>query len=147
MFCKQRFNLPAIIGLLFWSDSRSYYIIGKYVKHRYERKWSTNEPKRRQWGFYYNMTGNSWINWLVEYNGCKHMKIMCVHCGWRNEYRIDLRSYEHYWTSSWNKAWKKFRRVRDLNPWPRRHRCNVLPTELTCQLELCLMQINIQNGE
>ena len=62
MFCKQRFNLPAIIGLLFWSDSRSYHIIGKYVKHRYECKWSTNEPKRRQWGFYYNMIGNSWIN-------------------------------------------------------------------------------------
>ena len=29
------------------------------------------------------------------------------------------RSYEHYWTSSWNKTWKKiFRPVRDLNPWP-----------------------------
>ena len=78
------------------------------------------------------------------------MKIMCVHCGWRNEYRIDLRSYEHYWTSSWNKAWKKFRRVRDLNPWPLRYRCNVLPTELTSQLGLSnkaskwwIMAINI----
>ena len=37
---------------------------------------------------------------------CKYMKIMYVHCGWRNEYRSDPRSYEHYWTSSWNKAWK-----------------------------------------
>ena len=27
----------------------------------------------------------------------------------------DLRSYEHYWTSSWNETWKKFRSVRDLN--------------------------------
>ena len=78
------------------------------------------------------------------------MKIMCVHCGWRNECRIDLRSYEHYWTSSWNKAWKKFRRVRDLNPWPLRYRCNVLPTELTSQLGLSnkaskwwIMAINI----
>ena len=49
------------------------------------------------------------------------MKIICVHCGWRNEYRIDHRSYEQYWTGSWNKAWKKFRPVRDLNPWPLRY--------------------------
>ena len=43
-------------------------------------------------------------------------------------------SYEHYWTSSWNKAWKKFRPVRDLNPWPSRYQCSTLPTELTSQL-------------
>ena len=35
------------------------------------------------------------------------MKIIYVHCDWRNEYRIDPRRYEHYWTSIWNKAWKK----------------------------------------
>ena len=35
------------------------------------------------------------------------MKIIYVHCDSRNEYRIDPRSYGHYWTSSWNKAWKK----------------------------------------
>ena len=29
---------------------------------------------------------------------------------------------------------KKFRPVRDLNPWPLRYRCSVLPTELTSQL-------------
>ena len=40
-------------------------------------------------------------------NGCKHMKIISVYCGWRNEYRIDPRAYEHYWTGGWNKAWKK----------------------------------------
>ena len=27
----------------------------------------------------------------------------------------DSRSYEHYWTGSWNETWKKFRPVRDLN--------------------------------
>ena len=58
------------------------------------------------------------------------MKIRYVHCGWRNEYRSDPCSYEHYWTSSWNKAWKQFRAVRDLNPWPLRYRCSALPTEL-----------------
>ena len=29
---------------------------------------------------------------------------------------------------------KKFRPVRDLNPWPLRYRCSALPTELTSQL-------------
>ena len=38
-------------------------------------------------------------------------------------YRSDARSYEHYWTSRLNKAGKKFRPVRDLNPWPLRYRC------------------------
>ena len=33
-----------------------------------------------------------------------------------------------------NKAWKKFRPVRDLSSWPLRYRCRVLPTELTSQL-------------
>ena len=35
------------------------------------------------------------------------MKILGVNCGWRNEYGSDLRSYEHYLSSSENKAWKK----------------------------------------
>ena len=55
-------------------------------------------------------------------NNCKYMKIIYVHCGWRNEYRSDPHSYKHYWISSWNKAWKKFRPVQDLNPWPHRYR-------------------------
>ena len=29
---------------------------------------------------------------------------------------------------------KKFRPVRDLNPWPLRYQCSALPTELTSQL-------------
>ena len=32
---------------------------------------------------------------------------------------------------------KKFRPVRDLNPWPLRYRCSALPTELRSQLEVC----------
>ena len=46
----------------------------------------------------------------------------------------DPHSYEHYWTSSWNKTWKKFRPVWDLNPWPLQDCCSILPTELTSQL-------------
>ena len=46
----------------------------------------------------------------------------------------DPRSNVHYLGSSENKAWKKFRPVRDLNPWPLRYRCSALPTELTSQL-------------
>ena len=33
-----------------------------------------------------------------------------------------------------NRTWKKFRPVRNLNPWPQRYRCSALPTELTSQL-------------
>ena len=33
------------------------------------------------------------------------MEIMYVHCG-RKTNISDLRSYEHYWTSIWNKAWR-----------------------------------------
>ena len=40
-------------------------------------------------------------------NDCKYIKIIFVHCSWRNEYRSHPRSYEHYCISSWNKAWKK----------------------------------------
>ena len=47
----------------------------------------------------------------------------------------DLRSDVHYLSSSENKAWKKFRPVRDLNPWPLRYRCSALPTELTSQFK------------
>ena len=43
-------------------------------------------------------------------------------------------SYEHYWTSSWNKTWKKFRPIWDLNPWPLWYQCSALPTKLTSQL-------------
>ena len=61
------------------------------------------------------------MNWVD--NGCKYMKIMYVHCGWIKKHKIDPHSYEHYWTSTSNKAWKKFRPVRDLNPWPLRYLC------------------------
>ena len=55
-------------------------------------------------------------------NDCKYMKIIYVHCGWINGYRIDPCSYEYYWTSGENKAWKMFRSARALNPWPLRYR-------------------------
>ena len=46
----------------------------------------------------------------------------------RCEYESDLRSNEHHFSSSenLNKAWKKFRPVQDLNPWPLRYRCSAL---------------------
>ena len=40
----------------------------------------------------------------------------------------DLRSNEHYLSSSENKALKKFRPVWDLNPWLPRYRCGALPS-------------------
>ena len=35
------------------------------------------------------------------------MEIIYVNCGWRREYESDLRSNEHYLSSSQNKTWKK----------------------------------------
>ena len=55
----------------------------------------------------------------------------------------DPRSNVHYSSSSENKAWKKFRPVRDLNPWPLRYRCSVLPTELTGSWSLYVGSIYI----
>ena len=49
----------------------------------------------------------------------------------------DPRSNVHYLGSSENKAWKKFRPVRDLNPWPLRYRCSgIAPRYLVFQLSL-----------
>ena len=50
------------------------------------------------------------------------------------KYGSDARSYEHYLSSSENKAWKKFRLVWDLNQWPLRYQGSALLTELTNQL-------------
>ena len=47
------------------------------------------------------MTGNIWKSYT-----CTAVKKWDI---------SDPRSYEHYWTGSWNETWKKFRPVRDLN--------------------------------
>ena len=49
-------------------------------------------------------------------------------------YESNICSNKHYLSSSENKAWKKFRPVWDLNPWPLWYQCSALPTELTSQL-------------
>ena len=43
------------------------------------------------------------------------MKIIYVHCGEETNIR-DPRSYEHYWTSSWNKTWKKIQAHMEFEP-------------------------------
>ena len=50
-------------------------------------------------------------------------------CGLINEYERDLRSSEHYLSSSENKAWK-VQAIRDLNPRTLEYHCSALPTEL-----------------
>ena len=52
----------------------------------------------------------------------------------------DPRSNVYYLGSSENKAWKKFRPVWDLNPWPLRYQHSTLPTELTSQLRADFFQ-------
>ena len=47
---------------------------------------------------------------------------------WRNEFKRSLQIVVE------NRTWKKFWPVGDLNPWPLRYLCSILPTELTSQL-------------
>ena len=51
-----------------------------------------------------------------------------------NYTKEDHRSYILNFCSCERKAWKKFRLVLDLNPWPLRYRCSALPVKLTSQL-------------
>ena len=51
-----------------------------------------------------------------------------------NEMKDDHRSYIRNFCSCKKKAWKKFRLVRDSNPWPLRYRCSALTIKLTSQL-------------
>ena len=62
------------------------------------------------------------------------MKIIYVNCRVKNYLKKDHRSYIHNLCSWEKKAWKKFRLVRDSNPWPLRYRCSALPIKLTSQL-------------
>ena len=41
-----------------------------------------------------------WFKWTLHVvnNDCKYMKIIYVHCSWRNKYRNHPRTYEHYWS-------------------------------------------------
>ena len=48
--------------------------------------------------------------------------------GQRNAYENNLRSEEHYFSDSEMKIWKKFRPVRDWNPWLLRCWRSALPT-------------------
>ena len=71
----------------------------------------------------------------------KYFKCLWIHenhiCELRMKTWIWKRSSQNhnYLSSNENKAWKKFRPVRDLNPWPLQYRCSALPIELTSQLE------------
>ena len=55
------------------------------------------------------------------------MKIIYVNCGWRREYESDLRSNEHYSSSSENKGFESMTFA---------NRCSALTIELTSQLEV-----------
>ena len=62
------------------------------------------------------------------------MRIINVNCRLGNKSKSDLRSNEHFLSSPESKAWKNFKPVRDLNPWPLWYWSSALPTELTNQL-------------
>ena len=97
-------------------------------------------------------------NYINPYRHVGHKEVSQFHLGsffifeldkawkkWCNMTNIrDSHSYEHYWTSSWNKTWKKFRPVWDLNPWPLQYWCSIPPTELTSQLPEFFFQVLFQ---
>ena len=74
------------------------------------------------------------------------MKIIYVNCGVSNLMESDHRSYIRNFCSCEKKAWKKkndkkFRLVRDSNPWPLRYWCSALPIKLTSQLAAGIYRI------
>ena len=63
------------------------------------------------------------------------MKIIYKNYGVKNYMKEGHRSYRRNFCSCRKKAWKKFRLVRDSNPWPLRYLCSALPIGLLAQLE------------
>ena len=57
------------------------------------------------------------------------------------EYESDLRGNEHFLSSSKNKAWKEqFQAcMRELNRWPLRYWCSVLPLSYQANWELVIL--------
>ena len=110
--------------------------------------WSDNFPKKRNKTVMSCHVGShnldicylsqKW-NWFHKHNnqlGCFTLyrasqiittttTAFCINC-MRMLYGNDTRTYELYFSGSENKAWKKFRPVRDLNPWPLRYQCSAL---------------------
>ena len=77
-----------------------------------------------------------YLNWFVGFSvQFPHDWVRHLSPIWNES---ELRSDEHYMSSSENKTWKKkeLRPLRDLNPWPLRYLHSAPPTVLTCQLEL-----------
>ena len=53
----------------------------------------------------------------------------------------DHRSYIHNFYSWEKKAWKKFRLVRDSNPWPLRYRCSALPIKVASITAMTILHL------
>ena len=63
------------------------------------------------------VAGEQWL-FQVIYCGHSYSASWGVSGTWKISYGSNPHSYEHFLRSSENKAWKKFRPVQDLNPWP-----------------------------
>ena len=53
----------------------------------------------------------------------------------------DHRSYKYNFYSWEKKAWKKFRLVRDSNPWPLRYRCSALPIKVASITAMTILHL------
>ena len=109
-----------------------YFVTSKiYLQESYFSFWTTSLFSCRSRVFVYDpLQQGIFMELQEEDTRNKHVRKTTI----LNLNESDLRSDVHYLSSSENKAWKKFRPVRDLNPWPLRYRCSALPTELTSQL-------------
>ena len=88
-----------------------------------------NRLKSFRW--YFLMFANNWIYWKVEL-------LQHVNTKHNNKFYLRMKVILAVMCTTWAvlkiKPEKKFRPVRDLNPWPQRYQCSALPTELTSQL-------------
>ena len=93
-----------------------YFVTSKiYLQESYFSFWTTSLFSCRSRVFVYDpLQQGIFMELQEEDTRNKHVRKTTI----LNLNESDLRSDVHYLSSSENKAWKKFRPVRDLNPWP-----------------------------
>ena len=153
---KTRYNFRFFEGL---ETNRASNLSGKISQERLHCQRSTRSLVNTAWKSYclkfrekqdvvewpYELKLNIFRNWAII-----TQSRFCCRRSWPIRFLfIRLRIYESHIFELRIKMWmkvilavmcttwaveKKFRPVRDLNPWPLRYRCSALPTELTSQL-------------
>ena len=83
-----------------------------------------------------------WMVCFADDNEMRYVLFVYQHsCQHYKPLKKVIFAVEHYLSSSENKAWKKFRPVRDLNPWPLRYRCSAYRPEFFSGLIFITTQV------